>query len=75
MTPEEQARFVDDVRIVLEGFDRGVFVRNIANDPTPDWAIQLVCYIAALGRLAKLTAPAESVATLRPANYTRRPNE
>ena len=42
-----------DVLKILEGFDKGIFVRNTDGDSAPDWAIKLFPYIAALGRLAK----------------------
>lgn len=45
----------DDVRIVLNGFKRGVFVRSTEGDDKPSWAIDLLPYIAALARLLKAT--------------------
>jgi len=42
-----------DVRIVLDGFDKGIFVRSTQGDDKPGWAIDLMPYLAALGRLAK----------------------
>lgn len=37
---------------VLEGFEKGVFVREIKTDHQTGWAIKIAEYIAALGVLA-----------------------
>lgn len=50
MTPEG----VDDaIRKVLEGFDKGVFVRNIERDADPAWAVKLLAYLGALAVLRR----------------------
>ncbi len=49
MTEQEQK----DVAIVLAGFERSVFVRNIEGDGKPGWLIRAVPYIAALARLQR----------------------
>lgn len=36
------------VKTILRGFDEGVFVRSIANDHDPAWAMRLFPYIQAL---------------------------
>lgn len=36
---------------VLEGFDKGFFVRSVANDDQPDWAIKLLPYVQSLIQL------------------------
>lgn len=43
----------DDVRIVLDGFERKVFVRSIEGDDKPGWAVDLLPYISALSRLQR----------------------
>lgn len=40
---------------VMEGFDRGVFVRNTVGDGDPAWAVKLFPYLRALGVLQRLT--------------------
>lgn len=53
---------LSDVRIILEGFDKGIFVRNTDDDHNSDWAIRFSRYILALGRLhVALTVPANGV--------------
>ncbi len=42
-----------DIAIVLDGFGKGVFIRSTENDSDPGWAIKLMPYLTALGRLAK----------------------
>ena len=37
---------------VLEGFDKGLFVRNTFGDSDPSWAVKLAPYLVALGVLA-----------------------
>lgn len=44
-------------RKVLEGFDSGVFVRNVDGDGQSGWAMKLLPYIQALQQLAALSAP------------------
>src|SRR4051812_39015391 len=46
-----------DVETVLRGFDEGVFVRDISHDIESGWAVKLLPYLAALGRLAKQCGP------------------
>ena len=36
---------------VLEGFDEGYFVRGTQNDHESDWAIKVLPYLQALGKL------------------------
>ena len=43
---------------VIEGFECGVFVRSIANDHEPNWAIRALPYLLALAKL-KATSDAE----------------
>lgn len=42
----------DAIRKVLDGFHEGVFVRSVAEDRDPAWAIRVFPYIKALGVLA-----------------------
>jgi hypothetical protein len=41
----------NDVRIVLDGFEKRVFVRSAEGDDKPGWAIDLLPYLTALARL------------------------
>jgi hypothetical protein len=41
---------------VLEGFEVGVFERNTDGDGSPDWAVKLLPYVAALAVLRGGTA-------------------
>ena len=43
----------DAARAVLDGFDKGVFLRNTVNDKSDEWAIQALPFVAALAKLAK----------------------
>ena len=43
-----------DVATLLDGFDKGFFVRNADKDVQPDWAVKLLPYLLAMARLAKL---------------------
>ncbi len=43
----------EDVKKVVEGFDKGHFVRSVAKDVRSDWAVIILPYLAALGRLAR----------------------
>jgi len=51
VSPSEEA--VAAIRTTLEGFDKGVFVRNTEGDSAPDWAIKAFPYIRALAVLAE----------------------
>ena len=42
---------LDDVRKVLEGFDQKIFIRDISGDHRSDWAVTVMPYLAAVGRL------------------------
>ena len=48
-----------DVEKLLEGFDRHIFVREIASDYEPGWHLKLVPYLGALGRLVQQREPQE----------------
>jgi hypothetical protein len=49
-----------DVAKVLEGFDNDMFVRNTNDDADSGWAVKIVPYIAALGRLAAFVQQGEA---------------
>ena len=55
MTPEqEQARALRSAAAkVLEGFERGIFVRATDGDHAPEWATKLLPYIQALTELGR----------------------
>lgn len=46
------ATLTSAARKVLEGFDRGYFVRDTAGDSSPEWTLKLLPYIEALGELS-----------------------
>lgn len=48
-TPDSETDFTNAVRMILRGFDEGVFVRNIDGDSDPAWAIKLMPFIRAIG--------------------------
>lgn len=52
---------IDELResaaTVLKGFEEGVFVRDTSKDAKPGWAVKLLPYIVALGKLKKFTEP------------------
>lgn len=41
-------RLVDAIAVILRGFEQNVFVRNTANDGSPDWALNVLPYVRAL---------------------------
>lgn len=47
------------VRTVLDGFERGVFVRSTANDDDPAWAIKVFPYLRALAIIQEAYSEAE----------------
>ena len=54
MTHEQEEAYrqaKDAARTILDGFDKGVFNRNITNDGESAWAIKLLPYIVALAKL------------------------
>lgn len=50
----ELAALRAEVAMLLKGFDRRVYVRNVEGDDAPDWAIRLLPFIASMGRLKAL---------------------
>lgn len=52
--------FREAVAKVLEGFDKGIFVRNVEGDVASDWAVKAFPYLQALGKLAALTQAGEA---------------
>lgn len=48
------------IRLVLEGFDKGVFVRDISHDHESSWAVRQLPYLAALSRLIDQRAREEA---------------
>lgn len=48
---EELYKLKEAARKVLEGFDRGVFLRNTKQDHESKWAIELYPYVMALKNL------------------------
>ena len=53
---DEIAKQSEDVRILLRGFDEGIFVRSIERDKEPGWAVILLPYLAAMRRLYRRDA-------------------
>jgi hypothetical protein len=52
---------------VLEGFEVGVFQRNVDGDGSPGWAVKVLPYIGALALLASGLAMEADVAAPLPA--------
>ena len=50
---------LDAAQKVCEGFDAGVFVRDIRNDSEPGWAIKAFPHLRALGQLVAAVDKAE----------------
>ena len=46
----------EDVAKVLEGFDKGIFIRDISRDHESGWAVRSLSYLVAVGRLAAAMA-------------------
>jgi len=46
-----QKKMTEAIVTVLDGFERGVFIRNTENDGAPDWAIVILPYIRAIAVL------------------------
>lgn len=42
-----------NITLVLEGFDKRIFVRNATGDDAPDWGIKLIPYLMALKALTE----------------------
>jgi hypothetical protein len=53
MTKRELA----DVALVLEGFDKGLFVRSTDGDSESGWAMKWLPYLGALARLQEAVNP------------------
>jgi hypothetical protein len=64
-----------NVAKVLEGFDKGVFVRDISHDHDRDWAIRALPYLVALGRLAKAGEPRGAPSSLKRPSSAKKPSE
>jgi len=60
---KENTRQREDIQIVLDGFDKTIFVRNVSQDSEPDWAVKAFPFLAALARLQVALHP-ESRAAL-----------
>jgi hypothetical protein len=57
------AEFLAAAKGVLDGFEVGVFVRNVSRDHRDDWAILSFPYLRQLGKLAKLVTNTETKCT------------
>lgn len=60
---QDGAKLDKAIAEVLEGFERGIFVRSIGDDANASWAIKLFPYIRALGILQAHLDAARSAAT------------
>lgn len=47
----ERDRLKADVNTILEAFDKQIFIRDVSRDSDAGWAIKLLPYISAMGRL------------------------
>lgn len=60
IAPADDGSLVAAIATVLEGFEEGVFLRNVAGDGASGWALRLAPYVAALGVLARATGKDQS---------------
>lgn len=49
----------ESLKVILDGFEEGIFVRNISGDEKGDWAMRLIPFLAALGKAQAALAKAE----------------
>jgi hypothetical protein len=54
---DEAALLRKHVAVLLQGFELGVFHRNVAGDGRSDWAVNFLPYALALGKLSELVPP------------------
>jgi len=50
-TPLPVAAILADVSVVLDGFEKGIFIRDTSHDNELGWTINLLPYIVAMARL------------------------
>ena len=55
---EAAPKLLEALTAVMDGFDRGVFVRNILGDEQPDWAMKLIPFVQTLGKAQAAIAEA-----------------
>lgn len=48
---DELTQLKNDARKVIEGFDHGIFCRDVSHDHESGWAVRALPYLVALGRL------------------------
>lgn len=50
---------LESLKTIMDGFEEGIFVRNISGDEKGDWALRLIPFIAALGKAQAAIEKAE----------------
>ena len=50
---------IEVLKVILQGFEVGIFVRNVDSDAESGWLIRLLPYIQALKEASELIAKAE----------------
>lgn len=56
----ERARLVKVFKAVLDGFDAGVFVRNVGEDDDSRWALRVLPYLTALANAQAVVVTLEA---------------
>ena len=50
ISQEVALELYDSLKTILDGFEKGHFVRNIQDDDKSDWAVKLLPFIVALSK-------------------------
>lgn len=53
---------LEALKVIIQGFESGIFVRDITMDSDSSWAVRLLPFIAALGKAQAAIAKAEGTA-------------
>ena len=56
----ERNELLENLKLILSGFESGVFVRDISRDAESSWAIRLMPFIVALGKAQVAIEKAEA---------------
>jgi len=56
---KQKAELLEACKVIMDGFEKGVFVRDVTKDAGRSWAVRLLPFIAALGKAQAAIAKAE----------------
>ena len=56
---EQKAELLEALKVIMEGFESGVFVRDITKDSDSGWAVRLLPFIVAIGKAKIAIAKAD----------------